>query len=116
MVHRSFDHFLQYGDVSVKRAICLGLTLLHLSNPKITTTDLLTKLCYESNKEVATNALFCLGLVSAGSNNSRMSTNMRQLAAYYSEDQNMLQLVRFSQGLLNMGKVNLHIYIYNTKH
>jgi len=106
MVFRSYDHFLQYGDISVKRAISLGIALLSLSNPKIGVCDLLTKLAYESNKEVATNALFSLGLVAAGTNNSRISTNMRQLAAYYSEDPNLLQIVRFSQGLIHMGKVN----------
>jgi 26S proteasome regulatory subunit N1 len=50
------------------------------------------------------NAIFSLGLVSAGTNNSRLAGQLRQLAAYYSEDTNSLLIVRISQGLLHMGK------------
>lgn len=50
------------------------------------------------------NAIFSLGLVSAGSNHSRISGQMRQLASFYSEDTNQLMMVRIAQGLLHMGK------------
>jgi 26S proteasome regulatory subunit N1 len=50
------------------------------------------------------NAIFSLGLVSAGSNNSRLAGQLRQLAAYYSEETNPLLIVRIAQGLLHMGK------------
>jgi len=50
------------------------------------------------------NAIFSLGLVTAGTNNSRLGGQLRQLAAYYSEDTNPLLIVRISQGLLHMGK------------
>jgi 26S proteasome regulatory subunit N1 len=50
------------------------------------------------------NAIFALGLVSSGTNHSRISGQMRQLAAYYSEDNNPLLVVRIAQGLLHMGK------------
>jgi 26S proteasome regulatory subunit N1 len=104
MILRSFDHFLQYGEVSVKRAVSLATALLNVSNPKVTVVDLLTKLCYDSNKEVAINALFSLGLVAAGTNNSRIATTLRQLAAYYCEDTNIMMIIRIAQGLLHMGK------------
>jgi len=114
MLFRSFDHFIQYGDVSVKRAISLSMALLSLSNPKITVSDILTKLSYESNKEVATNAIFSIGLISCGTNNARMATNLRQIAAYYSEDQTILQVVRIAQGMLHMGKGLLTINPINS--
>lgn len=66
--------------------------------------DLLTKLSYDSNKEVSINALFSLGLVTAGTNNSRLATTLRQLSSYYSEDNNALMVARISQGFLHMGK------------
>jgi 26S proteasome regulatory subunit N1 len=50
------------------------------------------------------NAIFALGLTSAGTNHSRVSGQMRSLAAYYSEDTNILLCVRIAQGLLHMGK------------
>lgn len=62
------------------------------------------KFCYDTNKEVSLNALFSLGLVCAGTNNSRISGQMRQLAAYHSQDTNPLMILRISQGLLHMGK------------
>lgn len=49
-------------------------------------------------------AIFGLGLVSAGTNNSRLAGQLRQLAAYYSEDTNPLLVVRIAQGLLHLGK------------
>jgi 26S proteasome regulatory subunit N1 len=61
-------------------------------------------LCYDSNKEVSVNALFSLGLVAAGTNNSRLATTLRQLASFYSEDNNALMVTRISQGFLHMGK------------
>ena len=50
------------------------------------------------------NAIFSLGLVSSGTNHSRIAGQMRQLAAYYSEETNPLLIVRIAQGLLHMGK------------
>ncbi len=61
-------------------------------------------MCYDSNKEVSVNALFSLGLVAAGTNNSRLATTLRQLASYYSEDNNALMVTRIAQGFLHMGK------------
>lgn len=33
MAIRSFNHLLQYGDKSVRRAVPLGIAMLHISNP-----------------------------------------------------------------------------------
>ena len=45
--------------------------------------DLLTKLSYDSDAKVSMSAIFALGLVGAGTNNSRLAGNLRYLAAYY---------------------------------
>lgn len=50
------------------------------------------------------NAIFSLGLVSSGTNHSRVAGLLRNLAAYYSEETNPLFIVRISQGLLHLGK------------
>lgn len=51
-------------------------------------------------------AIFALGLIGAGTNNSKLAGNLRFLASYYSgqstEDQ--LFIVRIAQGLVHMGK------------
>jgi len=50
------------------------------------------------------NALVSLGLICSGTNNSRIGGQMRQLAAYHSQDTNPMMILRMSQGLLHMGK------------
>ena len=104
MLSRSFNHFLQFGDINIKKTVSLAIALLNLSNPKVTVIDSLTKFCYDSDKTVAMNAIFSMGLVSSGSNHSRVAGLLRSLASYYSEETNPLFMVRISQGLLHMGK------------
>ena len=104
MLSRSFNHFLQFGDINIKKTVSLAISLLNLSNPKVTVIDSLIKFCYDSDKTVAMNAIFSLGLVSSGSNHSRVAGLLRSLASYYSEETNPLFMVRIAQGLLHMGK------------
>lgn len=47
MCHRIINHLLQYGSVESKKAVCMALATLNLSNPKVQVTDLLTKLCHD---------------------------------------------------------------------
>lgn len=49
-------------------------------------------------------AIFALGLIGAGTNNSRLAGNLRYLAAYYADKPDQLFVVRISQGLIHMGK------------
>ena len=104
MLSRSFNHFLQFGDVNIKKTVSLAMALLNLSNPKVNVIDSLTKFCYDTDKTVAMNAIFSMGLVSSGSNHSRVAGLLRSLAAYYNEETNPLFMVRIAQGLLHMGK------------
>ena len=104
MLSRSFNHFLQFGDVNIKRSVSLAMALVNLSNPKVTVIDSLTKFCYDTDKSVAMNAIFSMGLVSSGSNHSRVAGLLRSLASYYNEETNPLFMVRVAQGLLHMGK------------
>ena len=49
-------------------------------------------------------AIFALGLIGAGTNNSRLAGNLRFLAGYYADKADILFVVRISQGLIHMGK------------
>ena len=104
MLSRSFNNFLQFGDINTKKAVSLAIALLNLSNPKVQVIDSLTKFCYDTDRTVAMNAIFSMGLVSSGSNHSRVGGLLRSLAAYYTEESNPLFMVRISQGLLHLGK------------
>ena len=107
MTLRAFDHLLQYGDVAVRRAVPLAFALVSLSHPAVGITDTLSKLSHDSDADTAQNAILGLGLIGAGTNNSRIAGMLRQLSAYYSRDANTLFVVRIAQGLLHMGKGTL---------
>lgn len=105
MTARSFEHMLQYGEVNLRRVVPLAVGLLHLSNPKPQVIDMLSKLSHDGDAEVAQAAIMALGLVGAGTNNSRVALLLRQLSTYYGKDpNNTLFVVRIAQGLLHMGK------------
>lgn len=104
MAMRSFDHFLQYGDPVIKRAVPLAISLLSVSNPKIQVMDTLSKLSHDIDADVSQAAILALGLVGAGTNNARIGQMLRQLASFYQKDVNHLFVVRIAQGLLFMGK------------
>lgn len=104
MVLRMFNHLIQYGEPSVKRAVPLALALVSISNPDMVVSDILSKLSHDHDNLTAQAAILGLGLISAGTNNSRVSTMLRQLTEYYAKEPNHLFVTRVSQGLLHMGK------------
>lgn len=101
---RAFGHLLQYGDPVIRRVVPLAIGLLSISNPKITLMDLLSKFTHDSDMDVAQSAIMALGLIGAGTNNSRAAGILRQLSVYYSKEPSSLFLVRIAQGLLHSGK------------
>jgi len=104
MATRMADHLLQYGDTSVRRMVPLALALLHVSDPEYGIVDILSKLSHDPNVETAQAAIFGMGLVSAGTNNSRVAGLLRTLATFYRSEPNTLFVVRLAQGLTHMGK------------
>jgi 26S proteasome regulatory subunit N1 len=104
MCIRTMHHLLQYGEPIIRRTVPLAIGLLRVSNPEVQTMDLLNKLAYDSDKLVSKSAIFALGLIGAGTNNSRLSGNLRYLATYYGSTADILFVVRISQGLIHMGK------------
>eukprot|EP00331_Platyophrya_macrostoma_P004406 CAMPEP_0176425046 /NCGR_PEP_ID=MMETSP0127-20121128/11180_1 /TAXON_ID=938130 /ORGANISM="Platyophrya macrostoma, Strain WH" /LENGTH=873 /DNA_ID=CAMNT_0017806181 /DNA_START=32 /DNA_END=2653 /DNA_ORIENTATION=+ len=112
MVGRTLNHLLQYGELTIKRAIPLALALLNISNPKLPVQDLLMKLAHDSDVELSQRAIIALGLIGAGTNNARLADLLRQLASYYQKEDNTMFFIRISQGLLYMGKGLLTLQPY----
>ena len=104
MLLRSFEHLLQYGEPCVRKAIPLAVALLCVSQPKVGIVDMLSRLSHDTDPEVAQNAIFALGIASAGTNNARVANILRQLSGYYYKDPSALFMVRIAQGLAHMGK------------
>ena len=104
MIVRSLDHILQYAEVNVKRGVPLAFALLNVSNPEVSVIDTLSKLSHDQDQQVSQNAVLALGVIGAGTNNSRIAALLRSLSSYYGREPNHLFLVRIAQGLLHMGK------------
>ena len=104
MALRTMDHLLQYGEVPVRRGVPIAVAMLHVSDPDYSVIDILSKLTHDQDAEVAMSAIFGLGLVGAGTNNSRVAGLLRQLSSFYHKEANHLFVVRIAQGLLHMGK------------
>lgn len=83
MCLRTMNHLLQYGEPSIRKTVPLAMGLLRISNPDINTLDLLNKLAYDSDADVSMSAIFAMGLVGAGTNNSKLAGNLRYLASYF---------------------------------
>jgi len=115
MAVRTFDHLLQYGEPVVRRAVPLALGFLYVGDPAVGVMDTLSKLTHDADAEVAQAAILGLGLIAAGTNNSRAAKLLRSLSAYYYKEHNHLFVVRLAQGLLHMGKGTLALAPFHSE-
>ena len=77
MALRTMNHLMQMASVKVKRAVPLAMAILHLSNPNINMQDMLAKFAHQEDEESAFRSIFGLGLIGAGTNNSRLANILR---------------------------------------
>lgn len=112
MAMRLISHILHFAKSQKKRVVPIALALLSLSNARINVMDILYKLAYDIDTQISYRAIICLGLVGAGTNNSRLADILRKLASYYTKESEPLLLIRLAQGLLYMGKGMLSIQPY----
>jgi len=95
---------LHYCELPIKRAVPLSLAVLNISNPDFAVIDQLSRLSHDPDAEISQNAIMAMGIVSAGTNNSRVAGLLRQLSEFYSKEAGHVFCVRIAQGLLHMGK------------
>jgi 26S proteasome regulatory subunit N1 len=101
---RLIHQLLYYSPTALKRAVPIMLTIMGVVNGSIQISDMLFKLAHDDDAEIAYRAIFGLGVVGAGTNNSRLATLLRSLAAYYENENNFLYVVRIALGMLHAGK------------
>ena len=111
---RHFGHLMHYGEANIRKAVPLAMGLLSPSNPQMKVYDTLSRYSHDNDNDVAINSIFAMGMLGAGTNNSRLAQLLRQLASYYHRDPNALFMVRIAQGLLHMGKGTLSLSPYHT--
>jgi 26S proteasome regulatory subunit N1 len=104
MALRTFDHLLHYCELPIKRAVPLALAIIHVSNPEFGIIDQLSRLTHDPDAEISQNAILAMGVVSAGTNNSRVAGLLRQLSEFYNKEADHMFCIRIAQGLLHMGK------------
>ena len=114
MVLRQFGHLMHYGESNIRKAVPLAMGLISPSNPQMKVYDTLSRYTHDNDNDVAVNAIFAMGLLGAGTNNARLAQLLRQLASYYSRDQNSLFMVRIAQGLVHLGKGTMSLNPFHT--
>jgi 26S proteasome regulatory subunit N1 len=84
MVLRTMNHILQYQEEPhVRRAVPLAMALLNISNPRLAVMATLMKLANDPDPELSLRSIISLGLIGAGTNNSRLGDCLKQLAAHF---------------------------------
>ncbi|XP_076280406.1 26S proteasome non-ATPase regulatory subunit 2 [Lasioglossum baleicum] len=106
---RIFGQIGRYGPIATRRAMPLALGLSSLSNPDYSLMSVLYKYSHDNDADVASNAIFALGLVSAGTNHAHAANLLRQLICYHAKSPTHLFLARISLGLVHLGKGTLSI-------
>merc|ERR1711861_70189 len=95
---------MHYSEINVKRIVPLAIALLYVSNPDYAVMEQLGRMTHDADSELAMNAILGLGLIAAGTNNSRCAGMLRQLSEFYVKEASALFVVRLAQGLTAMGK------------
>lgn len=110
---RHFGHLMHYGNEHIRRTVPLAMGLVSVSDPQMKVFDALSRFSHDPDLDVSMNSIFAMGLCGAGTNNARLAQLLRQLAGYYSREQNALFITRLSQGLVHLGKGTMTLDVFN---
>lgn len=113
---RHFGHLMHYGNEHIRRMVPLAMGLVSVSDPQMKVFDTLTRFSHDPDLDVSMNSIFAMGLCGAGTNNARLAQLLRQLASYYSREQDALFITRLAQGLLHLGKGTMTLDVFNDAH
>nr|UXY88382.1 hypothetical protein Cry52Nrm3_p021 [Cryptomonas curvata] len=123
MAMRIYGYFLLSPNLEIRRITTLAVGLLYISNPSTNACDYMIRLTNDNDWIIIRNAVFSLGLMGAGTGNSRIHTSLKCLADYYSNKienfehitkllkpsfyifslkiQSLIFVIRIAQGLVN---------------
>ena len=110
---RHFGHLMHYGNEYIRRMVPLAMGLVSIADPQLKVVDTLTRFSHDSDLDVSMNSIFAMGLCGVGTNNARLAQLLRQLASYYSREQDALFITRIAQGLVHLGKGTLTLDVFN---
>ena len=110
---RHFGHLMHYGNEYIRRMVPLAMGLVSVADPQMKVFDTLTRFSHDPDLDVSMNSVFAMGLCGVGTNNARLAQLLRQLASYYSREQDVLFITRLAQGLVHLGKGTMTMDLYN---
>lgn len=104
MSKRMFEHILQYGKSYARRMVPLAIALTSISQPLPETVDTLHRIGHDTDINVASNAAIALGLLAAGTQNSRTINVLKALAGFHKGNQSTLMLLQIAEGMTHLGQ------------
>lgn len=110
---RHFSHLMHYGNEQIRSMVPLAMGLVSVADPQMKVFDSLSRYSHDADLNVSMNSIFAMGLCGAGTNNARLAQLLRQLASYYSREQDALFITRIAQGLVHMGKGTMTLDMFN---
>ncbi|CCK70931.1 proteasome regulatory particle base subunit RPN1 KNAG_0F02680 [Huiozyma naganishii CBS 8797] len=113
---RHFGHLMHYGNEHIRRMVPLAMGLVSVADPQMKVFDTLTRFSHDSDLSVSMNSIFAMGLCGVGTNNARLAQLLRQIASYYSREQDALFITRLAQGLVHLGKGTMTMDVFNDAH
>ena len=108
MAHRIFFHILQEADTSAKKMIPLAFALLSQSDPKMEIIQVFDQIKHTKLSELIPNMIVSLGIIGAGTNNTRITSVLQELRQSYKTGPGyVMKAINLARGLLGLGKGTL---------
>lgn len=104
MSKRMFEHVLQYGKPFAKKMVPIALALTSISQPLPELVDQLHRIGHDPEITIARNAAVALGLIGAGTKNTRVINTLFALEVFHKNDTSVLTLLRNAVGMTHLGQ------------
>lgn len=103
MAKRMFEHIMQYGKSNARQMVPIALALTSVSQPLPELVDTLHRYGHDEPK-IALNAIIAIGLLAAGTQNTRAIGTLRQLEVFHKNNPHAMMLLQIAEGLTHLGQ------------
>ena len=103
MAKRMFEHIMQYGKSNARQMVPIALALTSISQPLPELVDTLHRYGHDDIK-VALNAIIAIGLLAAGTQNTRAISTLKQLKNFHKLNAQAIMLSQIAIGMTHLGQ------------
>lgn len=106
MAKRMFEHIMQYGKSNARQMVPIALALTSISQPLPELVDTLHRYGHDEMK-ISLNAIIAIGLLAAGTQNTRAIGALKQLEHYHKSSAQAAQammLLQIAEGMTHLGQ------------